>query len=297
MGITQKTIAALQGLPFDNLIGGPLNACVRAQADAAQTTLDFIQSIGLEEDENGHKQAVYVYFSFIQGGRKAVMSIPLLTIVPIPYIAINTIDINFKATITGVESSSFTQEMSKQVDTTSKGVRLNIWRAKATNLKTSVSSKKDSKSTRDSSFSIESTLDVAVHASQDSMPAGMAKVLEMLGSAMDLLDPNGELSFDATEYYVTDKDAKADIVAQYKTPQGVFETGGFKIDGQAPTKEQLTENKSEGTVTLHLPPKTKTADRKTEPVAYSISVGSVSQDIFVKIAEQTATTTATANNG
>ena len=61
-------------------------------------------------------------------------------------------------------------------------------------MKTSISSKRDSKSTRDSSFSIESTIDVAVHASQDSMPAGMAKVLEMLGSAMDLVDPNGELT-------------------------------------------------------------------------------------------------------
>ena len=33
---------ALNDLPFDNLIGGPLNACVKAQADAAMSTWIFI---------------------------------------------------------------------------------------------------------------------------------------------------------------------------------------------------------------------------------------------------------------
>lgn len=41
MGVTGKTIRTLQGLPFDNLIGGPLNACILAQAQAAQTTVNF----------------------------------------------------------------------------------------------------------------------------------------------------------------------------------------------------------------------------------------------------------------
>ncbi len=39
----------------------------------------------------------------------------------------------------------------------------------------SYSSKKDSSATRDSKYSVEYTMDVAVHAGQDSMPAGMAK--------------------------------------------------------------------------------------------------------------------------
>ncbi|MBQ2481826.1 MAG: DUF2589 domain-containing protein, partial [Treponema sp.] len=38
-----------------------------------------------------------VAFSFNRGGRMVQLNVPLLTIVPIPYIAINTIDINFKA--------------------------------------------------------------------------------------------------------------------------------------------------------------------------------------------------------
>jgi len=249
MGVTEKSIQAMQGLPFDNLIGGPLNACVRAQADAAQTTLRFIQEVGLNTvTENGKesKEAVYVYFTFVQAGRKAIMSVPLLTIVPIPYICINTIDINFKATITGVESSSYTNELSTESSYEKTTKQKKWWSGKTTNMKTSISSKRDSKSTRDSSFSIESTIDVAVHASQDSMPAGMAKVLEMLGSAMDLVDPNGELTVNDTEFFV-EKDKTAKVIAQYKTPQGLFTTEGITCDNKAGSVD-----KSAGTVTFEL---------------------------------------------
>ena len=240
----------MQGLPFDNLIGGPLNACVRAQADAAQTTLRFIEEVGLnniqDKDGNDSKEAVYVHFTFVQAGRKAIMSVPLLTIVPIPYICINTIDINFKATITGVESSSYTNELSTESSYEKNTSQKKWWSGKTTNMKTSISSKRDSKSTRDSSFSIESTIDVAVHASQDSMPAGMAKVLEMLGSAMDLVDPNGELTVNDNEFFV-EKGKTAKVIAQYKTPQGVFTTEGIKCGGKAGSV-----NKSAGTVEFEL---------------------------------------------
>lgn len=226
MGITQKSIQALQGLPFDNLIGGPLNACIRAQADAAQTTLGFIQSVGLEDDENGHKQAVYVYFSFVQGGRKAVMSVPLLTIVPIPYIAINTIDINFKASISA--SSSTTSETAEhteaggELDAKAK-LNLGLFSLQA-NLKANYSSKKDSKATAESKYSVESTIDVAVKAGQESMPAGMAKVLELLGTALDVVDAKGELQVNATILSVGDN-----LVISYKNKEGLFDNSVLKV--------------------------------------------------------------------
>lgn len=67
---------------------------------AARRTLEFIQEAGLETDpETGEKKAVNVSFSFMQGGRMMQLDVPLLTIVPIPYIAIHSVDINFKASI------------------------------------------------------------------------------------------------------------------------------------------------------------------------------------------------------
>lgn len=218
-GVTSSTVSALNGLPFENIIGGPLNACVLAQKEAALTTIDFINSVGLTTDKDGRTEAIYVHFTFVQNGRKVNISVPLLTIVPIPYIAINTIDINFKASITGSEATSDSISDEESSNTTSKsnkriGLILN---RKKTSMTSTISTKRDSKSTQDSSYSIEATVDVAVHASQDSMPAGMAKILEMLGSAIDLCNPEGELTVSADSA----KEGEV-ITVTYKGSDGVY---------------------------------------------------------------------------
>ncbi len=97
---SQVATSALQAIPFGSIIGAPLKACIEAQAMAAQTSWQFIQEVGLNTDpETGKKEAVNVTFEFLQNGRMAQLNVPLLTIVPIPYIAIHDIDINFKANI------------------------------------------------------------------------------------------------------------------------------------------------------------------------------------------------------
>ena len=102
---SQTATNALQAIPFGTIIGGPLKACIEAQALAAQTTWEFIQNVGLNIDpETKEKKAVNVTFQFIQNGEMVQLNVPLLTIVPIPYIAINTVDISFKANITALAS-------------------------------------------------------------------------------------------------------------------------------------------------------------------------------------------------
>lgn len=232
-----KVVNTLQNLPFDSLIAAPLNACVNAQAEAAQTTINFIESVGLN-DVDGQKEAVYVYFNFIQGGRRVTISVPLLTMVPIPYIAINTIDINFKAKVTGIQNQQNTASESYQKDSEEKKKKsgLGWFSVSSTQLTTSISTKKDSTSTKDSGYSVEATIDVAVHASQDSMPAGMAKILEMLGSAMDLCDPNGELSVNETYFELSAGEKEAKLIVAYKTPKGIYCPKDITVDGGAEPK-------------------------------------------------------------
>ena len=50
----------------------------------------------------------------------------------------------------------------------------------------SVSSKKDSTATNTSKYSVEQTMDVSLHAVQDDMPAGLAKVLDLLKDEIKL---------------------------------------------------------------------------------------------------------------
>lgn len=284
----KKTTATLQNLPFDQLIGAPLNACVKAQAEAAQTTINFINEIGLEEeivkttDETGKevettkKKAVYVYFNFIQGGRRVTISVPLLTMVPIPYIAINTIDINFKATVTGTqtEENKAANEQTTDVDKKTKSGKLGWFSASTTTLNTNVSTKKDSVSTKNSAYSVEATIDVAVHASQDSMPAGMAKVLEMLGSAMDLCDPNGELTVNETNFELAEGENEAKLIVLYKTPEGVYDPSDVYIKGVTPEIDTVA-----GTATFKLKGsasgETYTVVSKTSPRTINVKVKTI----------------------
>ena len=40
----QQAVSAINSIPFGNIIGGPLSAAVYAQGDAAQTTINYLQS-------------------------------------------------------------------------------------------------------------------------------------------------------------------------------------------------------------------------------------------------------------
>lgn len=285
MDVANKSIGTLQGIPFKNLIGGPLSACIQAQNDAAMTSINFINNVCLNVDkETGEKSAIYVSFSFIQNGRKVVINVPLIAIVPIPYIAINSIDINFKATVNGVECESnedtYSEEYKRDTNTKSqkrRGLFLNK-NKKETKINTSFSTKRDSKSTQDSKFSVEATIDVAVHAGQESMPAGMAKILEMLGAAMDLCSPDGELSVNDTTFYAeTDPNNKektikylpVKVIAQYKTPEGLYDATNIKCDTGDGVKsaENKMDKTKEFSITL---PSDATAGKQ-----YVISCGDI----------------------
>lgn len=234
---SQVATSALQAIPFSSMIGGPLKACIDAQAMAAKTTWDFIQEVGLTVDpQTGEKKAVNVSFSFMQGGRMVQLNVPLLTIVPIPYIAIHTIDINFKASISA-SSSSVTEntestEMGGALEATA-GIKAGPFHMDA-KFSANYSSKKDSKATEESKYSVEYTMDIAVKAGQDSMPAGLAKVLELLGNSLDVSDPKGILEINASKLKTTDR-----LIATYKNKEGLYDSAAITVveGGMTPEKD------------------------------------------------------------
>lgn len=242
-------INAMQAIPFSSMIGGPLNACIEAQAMAARTSWEFIKEVGLNTDEKGQKSAIMVAFSFNRGGRMVQLNVPLLTIVPIPYIAINTIDINFKASISA--SSSTASETTEHTEAGGElgakaELNLGLFSMEA-NLKANYSSKKDSKATAESKYSVESTIDVAVKAGQEGMPAGMAKVLELLGSALDVVDAKGELQVNATVVSVGDN-----LVISYKNKEGLFDNSVLKVKKGDTDVTISDDDKKKDSVVLNL---------------------------------------------
>ena len=219
---------ALQAIPFGQIIGGPLSACVDAQREAALTTVNFINEIGLT-DKDGNKEAVYVKFLYRRNGKSTTLTVPLLTMVPIPYLAIKDISIAFKANIS---ASASTSNSVKQSDSTSfgfgfsGGFNIGVARASAS-FNANISSKKDSTATRDSKYSVEYTMDVNVSAGQDDMPAGMAKVLELLNESVDTVDTNGELQIANSQIALNG--ASAGTYVTYKNPDGYYDPKEIKI--------------------------------------------------------------------
>lgn len=229
---SQVASSALSGLPFSEIIGSPLKAAIEAQAMAAETSWKFIQEVGLNTDpETGEKRAVNVSFDFLQNGKVARLNVPLLTIVPIPYIAIESIDISFKAKI-NAESSTHT-EASESEEMAGSGkvsasIGFGIFSAKM-EASASYSSKKDSKAMQDSKYSVEYTLDIAVKAGQESMPAGLARVLDILNNSLSVNAPQGELGATISET----EDGKLQLIATYMTSEGEYKPEMISWDGKS----------------------------------------------------------------
>lgn len=186
----------LSAIPFGALIGGPLSAAIEAQSKAALASVDFIRAVGFDSDGN----VLNVVFKY-KGAKdeqgqesEQTLQVPLLTIVPIPFIRIDNMDIGFKASIS---QSTQTQDKSSSVNEASAGITAKasyLWASAQMNA--SVSSKKDTSSTRDSRYAVEYTMDINVHAVQDDMPGGMAKVLNLLTESIDRQLQNREANED-----------------------------------------------------------------------------------------------------
>ena len=93
------SINLLGKISFDELIGNPLRAAVKAQRDLAKETLSYIREEGIKVDENGQGQITYVTMNFIRDGKQVKMRVPLLTLMPVPRLSISTMSYTFKAKV------------------------------------------------------------------------------------------------------------------------------------------------------------------------------------------------------
>ena len=180
-GDQQSATQLLGSLPFGSLIGGPLTAAVEAQAEAAKSSVDFIKAVGFDGEDGGEVRNVTFNYKK-PDGTQGTLEVPLLTIVPIPFIRIDDLSIQFKANISSSTETTRSTSSSKEASATAEAsARYLFFQAK---MNGSVSSKKDSTSTATSKYAVEYTIDVNVHAVQDDMPKGMATVLGILNESI-----------------------------------------------------------------------------------------------------------------
>lgn len=193
MPVQSDATAQLGALPFGNIIGGPLVAAVEAQAKAARSTVDFIQSVAYKPladgtQVNADRELQIVEFVYKRGNDDVKLSVPLLVIVPIPYIRIDDMTIQFKANINAETASqdTTTTATNTNVNTNVTG-RYGWGPAKVeASFSAAYSAKKDSTSAANSKYAVEYTMDIYVHAVQDDIPAGMQKVLNILNDSISI---------------------------------------------------------------------------------------------------------------
>lgn len=107
----------LSALDFSSMIGGPLNAVVKAQAQSAQTSVDFIKSVGFDA-EGAPKAVDFSYKKPVSGKSEGgqvstdyedfTLSVPILTMLPIPFIRVQETAIEFNAKINSVQETKTT---------------------------------------------------------------------------------------------------------------------------------------------------------------------------------------------
>lgn len=269
------SINLLGKISFDELIGNPLRAAVKAQRDLAKETLSYIREEGIKVDEDGQGQITYVTMNFFRDGKQVKMRIPLLTLMPVPRLSISTMSYTFKAKVNAmsgvvasvgsggspINAGISTDNGSKSAasakpakDSSAKGYNektgdkpaassekpaastdnsaasSNKTAASATGAKPTIattptmsvgySSKKDSGATRDSRYSVETTMDISITASEGEMPRGIDRLLGVLDDSTEVIDPKGTLQVSADRISLVNN--YGTISVSYRNGKGAY---------------------------------------------------------------------------
>ncbi len=120
------------------------------------------------------RNVVFKYIVHAEDGtqKTATLSVPILTIVPIPYIRIDDMSIDFTANITEKEEKKQTSQTNFSSET---GLKAMFWAPVRVGFKAKVA--KTTNSTRSGRYSTEYKMNIHLNAVQDDIPAGLAKVL------------------------------------------------------------------------------------------------------------------------
>ena len=180
---TPQQTSPLGALDFKRIIGAPLSACVSAQEEAAQATLEYINEVVFrrKDDDPDNLEPVTVTFYFESAGVVNRLTIPLLCIVPVPYLQIEQVNLTFQATVT--ESSMSDDRLQ---------------------LKAKYSSPGDSGEESDASkaeYQNRRCIDVNLCVTAADMPMGISKILEIFNNQLvEVRQEETQLTFEFLQY-------------------------------------------------------------------------------------------------
>ena len=205
--------AELQALPLEYMLGTPLTAVIKAQALAAQTTVSFIEKVGLEEDPaTGELSVRTAAFAFSQpvpdpanpGAvivQDTLLTVPILTLAPIPFIRVSDLNVSFEFKIRDVSSNQSKTEITGKTgfeNTTTVEGKIGFGGGvigflggasgsssveSKTNVTASVSATYQSSNRQMTDRS--ATFKMTMNAIQDALPEGLSRVLTILNDSIN----------------------------------------------------------------------------------------------------------------
>ncbi|HEY4092364.1 MAG TPA: DUF2589 domain-containing protein [Luteibacter sp.] len=173
-----------RGLPMGDLVGAPLMAACEAQVRLAQATADFINKVGFEQDADGKptttRTSSFKFSRPVQDkdgnwvDEAVEMNVPLLSIVKVPTLAVQNVDITFD-----MEVKAATTDKSSLDATASFNASWGGFGAKVS-VQGSVASHKENTRMSDNSAKYH----VNVQARDTGMPEGLSRVMDILQTAV-----------------------------------------------------------------------------------------------------------------
>jgi hypothetical protein len=183
----------LSSLNFESLIGGPLIAAVHAQVQSALATVNFVKQVGFKPLDGGVVDAgnqttgepATVTFTYKKEVPKpdgtsetkdVQLTVPLLSILPVPFLRIDQVDIDFLAKIESVQFRQVDQQIKVGADLDAQA----SWGWGSAKLKASFAFQRDTKEGAKDTRTY--SMGVKAKAIQEEMPGGMSRVLTILES-------------------------------------------------------------------------------------------------------------------
>lgn len=164
----------LQELDFNRILGAPLSACVNAQEEAAQATLQYLNEVVFTQagDDDSRLEPVTVSFYFESAGQVHRIVIPLLLIVPVPYLQIDRVDLTFQATVTESHMNHDTRKLSLKAKYSAPGDSAEV-----------------SKETK-AEYMNKRCIDINLSVTSADMPMGISKLLEIFNNQLVEVKPD-----------------------------------------------------------------------------------------------------------
>lgn len=164
----------LQELDFNRILGAPLSACVNAQEEAAQATLQYLNEVVFTQagDDDSSLEPVTVSFYFESAGQVHRIVMPLLLIVPVPYLQIDRIDLTFQATVTESRMNHDTRKLSLKAKYSAPGDSAEV-----------------SNETK-AEYMNKRCIDINLSVTSADMPMGISKLLEIFNNQLVEVKPD-----------------------------------------------------------------------------------------------------------